>query len=125
MDERISFTTHRGKEIMVIDFSHCEPKEFLLLLEEIQRTVARHAPGSLRTLADFTGAHVDRAVATRLKEVLVLDRPFVTRSAWLGVDSIPKVYYHNMKSFSQRDFPTFKTREAALDWLVKEEAETA
>ena len=120
MDERISFITHHGKSIMVIDFSHLEPKEFLLLLEVIQRTVAKHAPGSLLTLADLTGAHVDRAVATRMKEVLVRDRPFVKRSAWVGVDSVPKVYYENIKSFSQRDFPPFATREEAMEWLVKE-----
>jgi hypothetical protein len=120
MDERISFLTHQGKSIMVVDLSHCEPKEILLMLEEIQRTVARHAPGSLLILSDVTGAHFDRAVATRIKEVAVRDRPYVKRSAWVGVDSIPKVYYENLKSFSQREFPSFKTREEAMDWLVKE-----
>jgi hypothetical protein len=118
--DRISFITHRGKAIMLIDVSHCEPKEILLLLEEIQRTVARHEKGSLLTLADLTGAHVDKAVATRMKEVLVRDRPFVKRSAWVGVESLPKVYYENIKTFSQRDFPPFKTREEAMDWLVEE-----
>lgn len=103
---------------MVIDFSHGEAKEILLLLEEIQHTVARHEKGSLLTLADLTGAHVDKAVATRMKEVLVRDRPFVKRSAWVGVESVPKVYYDNIKTFSQRDFPPFKTREEAVDWLV-------
>jgi hypothetical protein len=120
MAERISFITHRGKAIMLIDFSHGEPKEILLLLEEIQHTVARHDKGSLLTLADLTGAHVDRAVATRMKEVLVRDRPFVKRSAWVGVDSVPKIYYENIKAFSQRDFPPFKTREEAMDWLTEE-----
>jgi len=118
--ERISFITHKGKPIMLIDFSHGKPKEILLLLDEIQRTVARHERGSLLTLADLTGAHVDRRVATRMKEVLVMDRPFVKKSAWVGVDSLPKIYYENIKSFSQRDFPPFKTREEAMDWLVKE-----
>lgn len=118
MSDRISFITHRGKAIMVIDFSHREAKEILLLLEEIQHAVARHEKGSLLTLADLTGAHVDKAVATRMKEVLVRDRPFVKRSAWVGVESVPKVYYDNIKTFSQRDFPPFKTREEAMDWLV-------
>jgi hypothetical protein len=124
MDERISFVPHRGKTIMLVDLSHCEPKEILLMLEEIQRTVARHAAGSLLTLGDLTGAHIDRAVATRMKEVLTLDRPYVRRSAWVGADSVPKVYLENMKSFSQRDFTSFKTREEAMDWLVNEEAGT-
>src|SRR4029077_5786408 len=120
MPERISFITHQGKAIMVIDFSHSEPKEILLLLEEIQHTVARHEKGSFLTLADLTGAHVDRAVATRMKEVLVRDRPFVKRSAWVGVDSLPKVYYENIKSFSQRVFPLFPNGEAAMYWLTEE-----
>ncbi len=120
MPDRISFITHRGKAIMVIDFSYGEPREILLLLEEIQHTVARHEKGSLLTLADLTGAHVDKAVATRMKEVLVRDRPFVKRSAWVGVESVPKVYYENIKTFSQRDFPPFKTREEAMDWLTEE-----
>jgi hypothetical protein len=55
-----------------------------------------------------------------MKEVLVRDRPFVKRSAWVGVESVPKVYYENIKTFSQRDFPPFKTRQEAMDWLVEE-----
>jgi len=42
MQERISFFTHQGKSIMFIDFSHCQPKEILPLLNQIQTTVARH-----------------------------------------------------------------------------------
>ncbi len=82
--------------------------------------VARHAPGSVLTLADFTGAEIDKKVAIRIKEVLALDRPYVKRSAWVGTESLPHVFYENFKSFSQRDFPTFKTREEAMDWLVAE-----
>jgi hypothetical protein len=118
--ERISFITHKGKPIMVIDSSHCEVKELLLLLEEVKLTVERHERGSLLTLVDMTGAHVDRAVATRMKEVLVMDRPFVKRSAWVGIDSVPHVYIENIKSFSQRQFPSFKTREEAMEWLASE-----
>jgi hypothetical protein len=31
------------------------------------------------------------------------------------------VFHEHLKTFSQRDLPTFKTREEALDWLVKDE----
>jgi hypothetical protein len=120
MSDRISYITHRGKPIMLVDFSQCEPKAILMMLDEIQRTVAKHDRNSLLTLADLTGAHIDRAVATRMKEVLVMDRPYVKKSAWVGVDSLPKVYYQNMKTFTQRNFPPFQTREAAMDWLTED-----
>ena len=118
--ERLRFVKHKGQTIFLIDFSHCHGKQMLLLLDQVRADVASHAPGSLLTLADFSGAKVDKAVATKIKEVLVFDRPYVKKSAWVGTDSLPHVFYENFKNFSQRDFPTFETREEAMDWLVRE-----
>ena len=118
--ERLRFIKHKGHAIFLIDFSHCPAKEMLLLLDQVRAHVARHAPGSVLTLADVSGATIDKAVATKIKEVLVLDRPYVKRSAWVGTESLPRVFYENFKSFSQRDIPTFKTREEAMEWLVSE-----
>ncbi len=120
MDERLQFIQHKGHTVYLIDYSHCSAKEILLLLELIRVEIAAQPPTSLLTLADFTGAEIDKAVATRIKEVLTLDRPHVKRSAWVGTESLPQVFYEHFKNFSRRDFPTFKTRDEALDWLVKE-----
>jgi len=51
----------------------------------------------------------------RLKESTVFDRPHLKRSAWVGVDSMPRVFYQNIKSFSQRDLPT--SRRAKKPWI--------
>ena len=115
---RLRFIEHKGRPVYLIDFSDCNEKEMLFLLEQVRAEIAHHERGSVLTLADFSGAHIDKKVATRMKEVLTLDRPFVRRSAWVGVESVPQVFFENMKSFSQRDFPTFPTRAAAMDWLV-------
>jgi hypothetical protein len=118
VDNRLRFVKHKGQVVFCIDFSKCPEKEILFLLEQVKMIVARHAPGSLLIFADFTGAEVDKKVATRAKEVLVLDRPYVKKSAWIGTESLPHIFYEHFKSFSQRDLPTFKTRDEALDWLV-------
>jgi hypothetical protein len=117
--DRLRFVKHKGHVVFLIDLSHCKAPQLLMLLDQIRALVSRHAPGSLLTLADFSGEEVDKTVATRMKEVLVKDRPYVKRSAWVGADSVPHQYYENMKSFSQREIPTFKTREEAMDWLVQ------
>ena len=104
----------------MIDFSNCSGKEMMVLLDLVRADIARHAPGSVLTLADVTGARMDKKVATRVQEVLVLDRPYVKKSAWVGTESLPKVFYEHFKSFSQRELPAFKTREEAMDWLVEE-----
>lgn len=115
---RLRFVKHKGQAIFLIDFSHCQGKDLLVLLEQVRLDVARHEPGSVLTLADFSGAKFDKEVATKMKEVLTLDRPYVKKSAWVGTDSLPHVFYENFKSFSRRDFPTFATREEAMEWLV-------
>ena len=118
--DRLHFIKHKGQAIYVTDFSDCTAKEMLLLLDLVRADVSRHAPGSVLILTDFTGAEIDKQVATRAKEVLVHDRPYVKRSAWIGIESLPHVFYEHFKSFSQRELPTFKTREEALEWLVGE-----
>jgi hypothetical protein len=118
--DRLFFVKHKGHAIYVIDFSHCAGKEILLLLDMVRADISRHQPGSMLTLADFTGAQVDKNVATRIKEVLVLDRPYVKRAAWVGTETLPHIFYEHFKNFSQRDLPTFKTREEAMDWLVQD-----
>jgi len=120
LDERLHFIKHKDHAIFVIDLSHCTAKELLLLLDLIRADIARHAPGSVLTLVDVTGAQIDKQVATRVKEVLVLDRPYVKRSAWVGTESLPPVFYEHFKNFSQRDLPAFNTREEAMDWLAQD-----
>lgn len=120
-EERLRFVKHKGQAIFVIDFSHCQSKEILLLLEQVKLIVSRHAPHSMLTLGDMTGAEVDKKVATRMKEVLTLDRPYVKRAAFVGAESVPHVFLENFKTFSQRELPNFNTREEAMEWLVSDQ----
>ncbi len=104
----------------MIDFTNATIQQMLLLLEHVRITVAQHGRESVLALADYTGAQVDRTVATRIKEVLAMDRPFVKKSAWVGTEAIPHALMENFQSFSRREIPTFQTREEALEWLVGE-----
>jgi len=120
MDDAIRFITHKGKQILLVDCTNCSPQE----LEKISRIVPRYVTaqprGSVLLLADFTGAKFDKKIMEAIKPGLVFDRPYLKRSAWVGTENLPKVFYQDLKAFSQRDLPTFKTREEALDWLVEE-----
>src|ERR1700690_1621151 len=119
MDERIHFIEHKGKQILLIDYTHAAAPQMLLLLEYARATVVREGRDSVLLLADFEGAEVDHAVAMKMKEVLTLDLPFVKKAAWVNAEHIPHAFMENFKSFSQREIVTFKTREEALEWLVE------
>src|SRR5215813_3189450 len=111
MDDRIHFVEHKGRKVLVCDFSHASAHQMQLLLEHLRITVAQHAHQALVTFADYTGAEVDRTVATKIKEVLTLDRPFVKKTAWIGSEGIPHAVMEGFHQFSQRHIMTFKTRE--------------
>jgi len=118
--DRVRFIIHAGKRILLIDSSNCTPEQGIRNADEALLLVTAEPFQSVLTLIDITGAQVSRESVTRAKEVTVLNRPYVKRSALVGAESLPNVFYEAIKTFSQREFPRFNTREEALDWLVKD-----
>lgn len=120
MEERIRCISHRGKPVLLVDCTNCTTAEMIELAPLVPAQMADEPLGSVLLLADFTGSKFDKTAFESLKQAVVLDRPHIKRSAWVGVEALPKVFYRNLKSFSQRDLPTFSTREQALEYLVTE-----
>jgi hypothetical protein len=120
MEDRIRFIEHKGKQVLLIDLSHCSADDVAKISLLVPSYVTSEPRGSVRLLADFSGAEFDRIAIDRLKEGTVFGKPHIKRSAWVGIESLPKVFYEHIKSFSRRDLPSFKTREEALDWLVQD-----
>jgi hypothetical protein len=123
--ERVRFIEYLGTQILLIDCSQCGPQELTDIFNEVQEVVTSQPPHSVLTLADFTDAEFDKKIADHMKVVATYDRAYVKRSAIVGADTLPDVFYRNLVSFSARNFPVFKTREEALDWLVDGRAERA
>ena len=121
MDNRIRFITHQGKQILLVDVSHCSAAELLKISRIVPTHVMPQPRGSVLLLADFTGTEFDREAVTALKESTVFDRPHLKKSAWVGTENLPRVFYEHIRNFSQRELPTFQTREEAMNWLVKDE----
>ncbi len=123
--ERVRFITYQGQQVLLIDHSNSAAGEILKTLATVEAMVRNQPQKSVLTLCDFTGAEIDKQAADRMKVVAAKDRPYVRRAAFVGTDQLPDVYYRAMLSFSAREFPSFKSREEALDWLVAEEKQQA
>ena len=120
MEERIRFVDYRGQQILLVDVTNCTTAEMIEIGRLVPSYVSAEPRGSVLLLADFTGSKFDKSAVETLKQATVFDRPHIKRSAWVGIEGMPKVFYDNLKAFSQRDLPTFKTREEALDWVARE-----
>jgi hypothetical protein len=118
MHDRIRFIDHQGNKILLLDFSNCPANE----VEKIARATPDHIMvqprGSVLVLSDFTGATFDRDALRTMKESAVFDKPFIKKSALIGTENLPREFYEELKGFSRRELPIFKTREEALAWLA-------
>ena len=118
MHDRIRFINYEGKRILLVDFSDCPANEVEEIAREVPEYVTVNPPASVLMLTDFPGAAFDRDALLAMKETAVFDKPFVKKSALLGIEDLPVSFYDELKSFSRRELLTFKTREEALAWLV-------
>ena len=119
-EDRIHYISHKGQAVLLVDLSCTAGAEFERICNLVPEFVTREPRESVLILGDFTGVKFDRAAVDTLKRAAVFDRPYIKRAAWVGIDTLPKVYYENIKTFTRRDLPAFNTREEALEWLVGE-----
>ena len=120
MTNRVRFIAHRGKQILLVDLSNCTAAEVEKIIRSVPELVTTQLRGSVLILSDFTGASFDQEGLRTMKEAAVFDKPYVKKSAWVGAESLPKVFSEDMRSFARREFPIFNTRDEALTWLAKD-----
>jgi hypothetical protein len=120
MADRLRFITHEDKQILLIDVSNCSAAEVETTFRAVPELVTTRPRGSVLILTDFKGASFDQEAIRVMKETAVFDKPYVKKSALAGTEGVPDVFSANLSSFSRREFPTFKTREEAVAWLVKD-----
>jgi hypothetical protein len=120
--ERVRFLTHQGKQVLLVDYSGCARQTVLDILKQRQSIVLAQPPGSVLLLVDVTGSQFSKDEIEEVKKVAVLERSRVKRAAVVGVESVPKVLVDAVQTFAVRDYHPCPTREAALDWLVQEDA---
>jgi hypothetical protein len=103
MHERIRFIDHLGKKILLVDLSNCPVNQVEEIVRKVPDYVTVQPLGSVLVLTDFTGAKFDRDAMRAIKETAVFDKPFVKRSALVGIEGMPASFYEELKSFPRRN----------------------
>jgi hypothetical protein len=116
----LGFITHHGKQILLVDLSNCSAAEVEKIVRSVPELVTTGPCGSVLILSDFTGASFDEEAIRVMQQTAVFDKPYVKKSAFVGIENLPQGFSGSVSSFSRREFPDFKTREEALAWLAKD-----
>ena len=119
--ERTRFAEHRGKRILILDYSGMkDPAQALAEIEHAKKVVATHPPSSLLVMPLVRDARYNSAVLQAMKEMASHNAPYVKASAVVGMGGLHRIAYQAVILFSRRNIQTFDQESAALDWLVSQ-----
>ena len=116
--ERVCFIEHKGKRILLIDFSNCHPPEILEIMKEAGSMVSAQPKGSLLTLTDGTNARYNSTVTQALREYTKNNQPFVKAAAVVGMTGLRKVVIQTLSLLTKREFSLARNREEAKEYLA-------
>ena len=118
MPGRVKFIEHKDKKILFIDFSNCDEKQVLEVIEEARPVVKGQPEKSVLTLTDVTGTKYNSEVVQALKEYTKENKPYVKAGAVVGLNRIKKMVYNAVMEFSGRTLHAVDSIEKAKDWLA-------
>jgi hypothetical protein len=118
MTERVRFIQHKGKEILLIDFSSGTAQEVLAAMSEAQRVIGGRPFGSVRTLTDVTDGRYDRDVTESLKAYVAHNKPYVVAGAVVGLNDLKTILFNFLNRFTGRTLRAMENTDSAKDWLA-------
>ena len=116
--DRVQKLSHKGKSILLIDFSNCKPEETIHIMDVAEKIIAQYPPKQARLISDVTGAVYNKEVAERMKVFSKNNTPYVLGSTAVGVTGVAGVLLQTLIFLTRREIKMFPTRQAAMDWLV-------
>lgn len=116
---RLTFITHKGKQIMFLDLAGLvELSEAYAAIEEAKKAGRIHPPNTMLTLTDVTNARFDSTLTAALRELAVANKPYVKAAAIVGLSPIMRIIHVAVQRFAGRTLPAFDDLESAKEWLV-------
>jgi hypothetical protein len=120
MTDRLQRVEHKGKEILVADFSNLVADALPAALRQVAIRIAAEPPASVRLITYTEGARFGIGTVEEVKLYSSTIRPALKASAVVGLSPLQKVVYMAAKPFLHSTVTPFESFEAAKDWLARQ-----
>jgi hypothetical protein len=119
MKERITQIQHKGKTLLVVDYSNLMPQQVIELTEQLPEAF-RDMQGDLRLLIDATNTRGSLESMASLKKVVSsARRGRFKKSACIGITGLASILLDGLNRVSAIPVRAFDSKAAALDWLAE------
>jgi len=116
---RIHIITHRGKEILYLDYAQLEEDDYDTSYQEIEDFIIQHNKRDLLLLINVTGNYFNIEQVRNTKNLGKIVRPYLKKNAIIGLTKNQEVFLKAIKLFTSINIKPFTTMEEAKEWLVQ------
>jgi hypothetical protein len=111
---------YNGQKIIFLDLNGVQPEGIKSRVEEAKTLIFASKPNSVLLLSDFRDMRYDRERTDYAKQVSLDIKPFVKKSALLGIEGLKKIIMQSLIVFSGRtNMKPFAEVKDALEWLIR------
>ena len=111
---------YNGRKIIFLDLNGVQPEGIKSRVEGAKKIIMSSQPDSVLLLTDFRDMRYDRERTDYAKQVSIDIKPFVKKSALLGIEGLKKIIMQSLMVFSGRaNMKPFAEVKDALEWLIK------
>jgi hypothetical protein len=111
---------YKGHKIILIDLKGLQPEGIISRVEGAKKIILASPPASVLLITDFRNMRYDHERTEYAKQVSKDIKPFVKKSALLGIEGLKKIILQSMIVFSGRtNMKPFLEAKDALEWLIR------
>ena len=122
---RVRFTEHKGKRILVVDFSRADLDLVRAVAAECLQVMSSQPPNTVLSLVEVEGIPFHTEALRIGSELTERCQLYALRTAVSGVVGFRSFMLQAIADAARRPIRLFKEREKALEWLVGEDGKTA
>ncbi len=118
--DRIQIVSHKGKQIVVVDFSGLSATEYPAVMHQAMRFIGGMNKGEVLTATVIEGTRFGVGTTDDVKAYSAHIRPYVKASAVVGLSGLQKVIFATVRPFLSQNLQSFDDLEKAKDWLASQ-----
>lgn len=120
--DRVRFIEHKGKSILVQDYSNLQPgRVFFDAVQKARGWIDGQPAKSVLTVVDASNSVFNAEVLSTLKNFVQANTPFIKCTAVVGVTGLKQVGLMAVAKVAGRPLHTFDALNEALDFLAEQE----
>lgn len=114
---RIERITHKGMEVIKVDYRHCNEAELIALTRAHKEMILKEDKTSL-FVANYEHTYGTAAYMKAASDFTESTKHLVRKGAFLGITGPKAHLLKGITYFINVDFKTFDDEASALEWLV-------